>query len=155
MSFQVHPISAAVVADARVRLRAGDPTVARVIADASPGFPCRRCLCEAAVGEPMLLFRHRPFVEDGPYAESGAILAHEQDCAPPALALDEIPEVTRVRAQCVVRAYDARHWIADGVLCDTADAAETLRALFSRDNVAYAHVRNVGYGCFAYRVERA
>jgi hypothetical protein len=103
----------------------------------------------------MLLFRHRPFAADGPYAESGPILAHEQACEAPDLDVGEIPEVTRVRAQCVVRAYDARDWIADGVLCDSANAAETIMALFAREEIAYAHVRNVGYGCFAYRVDRA
>lgn len=133
---------------------AGDPSVVRRVADSHPGFPCRRCLRDAAVGESMLLFAHTPFDSVGPYAETGPVLAHEHPCDPPELAPGELPEVTRMRAQCVVRAYDERNWIHDGRLVDTAGAGAAIAAFFEDPAVRMVHVRNVGYGCFAYAVTR-
>jgi hypothetical protein len=154
-NFIAKPIPQSVVADARGRLAGGDPRVTRRVADAKPGFPCRRCLRDAEIDEAMLLFTYTPFATEGPYAESGPILAHEADCTAPDLAINAVPDVTTARAQCVVRAYDERGWIVDGRLTDTAEAAAVIRELFDDATVAYAHLRNVGYGCFAYRVDRA
>jgi hypothetical protein len=155
MTFKIQPLAPAVVAETRTRPVAGDPRVVRVVAASSPGYPCRRYLRDAAVGEAMLLFPHTPFASESPYVETGAILAHEAECAPPTLAPGEVPEVTRVRANCVVRAYDGRDWIHDGKLVDSADAAATIAAFFADAAVARVHVRNVGYGCFAYEATRA
>lgn len=153
--FIARPIASEFVDRARARLEAGDATVARVIADAKPGYPCRVCLKDAEPGEALLLFTHTPFERDGPYVESGPVLAHADGCAPAGLSPGEIPEVTVARAHCVVRAYDQRGWIHDGRLTETAAVADVLRAFFADAAVAYAHVRNVGYGCFAYEVRRA
>ena len=153
-TFIATPIPLHIVEDARARLAAGDVRVARVIADAKPSYPCRVCLKDADIGEPKLLFSYRPFDEEGPYAESGAVLAHERSCEPAHLAPGEVPEVTTVRTHCVVRTYDSRGWIHDGVLTETRDAAAVIIASFEDPDVAYAHVRNVGYGCFAYAVKR-
>ena len=153
--FIASPIAAAVVEAARQRFASGDITVERRIVPPEGGYPCRRCLRDSKAGEAMLLFLHRPFDADGPYAESGAVFAHETPCAASDLGIDEVPEVTRVRAQQVVRAYTHGHAIHDAALTPTADVADTLRRFFDDAAVAYAHVRNVAYGCFAYRVDRA
>jgi hypothetical protein len=102
----------------------------------------------------MLLFPYRPFAGEGPYAETGPILAHERDCEPPALAAGQLPDVTQARAQCVVRAYDGRDWIHDGKLVDREEAARQIAAFLADPAVARVHVRNVAYGCFAYAVTR-
>jgi Protein of unknown function (DUF1203) len=154
MSFQVRPIAAAVVVDARARLAVGDPTVVhRVIAEPNSA-PCRRCLRDGAPGDAMLLFAHSPFDTAGPYAETGPIFAHER-CEGAALDAGELPEVTRTRAQAVVRVYDRRDAIHDAALTPSAEIAATLAHFFADDNVAYAHVRSATYGCFTYRVDRA
>ena len=153
--FIARPILAAVVELARRRFAAGDVTVERRIVDAPLSYPCRRCLRDGAPGEAMLLFLHAPFDVAGPYAETGAVFAHEAPCATPDLGIDEVPEVTRVRPQAVVRAYSHGHAIHDAALSPTAEVAARVRQFFEDANVDYVHVRNVAYGCFAYRVDRA
>ena len=126
-----------------------------MIADSSPGYPCRRCLRDGDVGEAMLLFAHSPFTTGGPYAETGPIFVHEQDCAPPDIAVDELPEVTRVRSQVIVRVYDRAGAIHDAALAETHDVSTVIASFFADADVAFAHVRSVTYGCFTYAVERA
>lgn len=103
----------------------------------------------------MLLFAHSPFTNGGPYAETGPVFVHERACAPPDLSVDELPEVTRVRSQVVVRAYDRSGAIHDAALADTRDAPALIASFFADAEVAFAHVRSVTYGCFTYAVERA
>jgi hypothetical protein len=153
--FIAHPISEAVAAEARRRHAAGDAGVLRRIVNASPGFPCRRCLTDGAIGEAMLLFAHSPFETGGPYAETGPVFVHERACAAPDLGVGELPEVTRVRSQVVVRAYDHAGAIHDAALADAPQAADVIVRFFADADVAFAHVRSVTYGCFTYAVERA
>jgi hypothetical protein len=47
--------------------------VRRVVADRSPGFPCRVSLQDAVVGEPVLLVNHEHLPEDSPYRSRYAI----------------------------------------------------------------------------------
>lgn len=48
--------------DPAVAQAARKPAAAvEVIADKGPGYPCRVCLSDAAVGEKLLLASHRPF----------------------------------------------------------------------------------------------
>lgn len=154
MPFQVRPIAADVVTAARARLAAGDPTVVRRVITEPNTAPCRRCLCDGAPGEAMLLFAHSPFDSPGPYAETGPIFAHEHPCAPPDLGSDALPEVTLARPRAMVRVYDHAHAIHGAALTSAEDMAATLKRFFGDDNVAYAHVRSASYGCFTYRVDR-
>jgi len=107
------------------------------------------------IGEAMLLFAYSPFSTGGPYAETGPVFVHERDCAAAAPLKGELPEVTRVRKQVIVRAYDQAGAINDAALVDTPDAAAVLERFFDDADVAFAHVRSVTYGCFTYVVERA
>ncbi len=153
--FIARPIAAATVADAHARFAAGDPAVVRRVVDAPLGYPCRRCLRDGEVGEAMLLFSHSPFQTTGPYAERGPVFVHARACVAPDLAVDELPEVTRVRQQVVARAYTHDGAIHDAALVDAPDAAVALRTFFEDARVAFVHVRSVTYGCFTYAVERA
>ncbi len=153
--FIARPIAAAVAEAARERFAAGDPTVIRRVVDAPLAYPCRHCLRDGEVGEAMLLFSHSPFETTGPYAERGPVFVHERACDAPDLAVDELPEVTRVRKQVVARAYDHSGAIHDAALVDAPDAAAALRTFFEDARVAFVHVRSVTYGCFTYAVERA
>src|SRR5688572_26743355 len=51
----------------------------RGISDGS-GLPCRHCLRHIAVGEPYLTLAHRPFPKTQPYAETGPIFLHADEC---------------------------------------------------------------------------
>lgn len=153
--FQIAPIAAAVVEDARQRLAAGDPTVARKIVQTPLSSPCRRCLRDGAPGEAMLLFGYTPFANVGPYVESGPVFAHETPCEPAPYAQDALPDMTAARGHVLVRAYDHTHSIHGAKLTPGVDAAAALKEVFADDTVAYAHVRSATYQCFAYRVDRA
>ena len=39
-----------------LRIHSGE----RFIADAKPGYPCRQCLCDAEIGEALILVAHDP-----------------------------------------------------------------------------------------------
>jgi hypothetical protein len=152
--FQVRPVSAATVAEARRRFAAGDPTVERRIVESAGAAPCRHCLRDGKPGEAMFLFAHSPFENVGPYAETGPVFAHEH-CEAAELAPGELPEVTRARAQAFARVYDHRDAIKDAALCPSEEIAATLERFFADDGVAYAHVRSASYNCFTYRVDRS
>jgi len=152
--FKVRPIPAAVVADARARLAAGDPAVARVVVENPLSAPCRRCLRDGAPGEVMILFSYASVDGGGPYAESGPVFAHETPCQSEPIDDDATPTMTADRELVVVRAYDQRSWIHSARLVSGKDAAHAIADMFANDDIAYAHVRSASNGCFTYRVDR-
>lgn len=155
MTFIARPIATEIARNVRRRHAEGDAAILRRIVDAPLGYPCRSCLRDGEVGEVMLLFAHSPFETGGPYAETGPVFVHERDCTPASPQRGELPEVTQVRKQVIVRAYDRAGAIHNAALVDTPDVAAALTRFFEDADVAFAHVRSVTYGCFTYAVERA
>jgi hypothetical protein len=125
----------------------------RVIASAKPGFPCRVSLCDAEVGEELLLlpYRHQP--GDSPYRASGPIFVR-RDARRSTLEPDQLPDYV-ARRLISVRAYDARHQMTDASVCAGGDCASVIRRMFADAGVAYIHLHNANRGCFACAVERA
>lgn len=152
--FKARPISSEAIADARARFAAGAPDIARVVVATPLSSPCRHCLRDGAPGEAMLLFRYAS-VDDGPYAESGPVFAHEAACERAVESADALPEMTAARELVVVRAYDGRDWIHSARLVPGREAADAVTQMFTNADIAYAHVRSATNGCFTYRVERA
>jgi hypothetical protein len=116
--------------------------------------PCRHCLADARVGEPLLLLSYhfgRPF---GVYWTPSPIWLHEKACE----AFDRsnsIPEIVRNRLVSV-RAYDAE----DMCLYDLGDVwdggqvdALPDRCLTDR-RTDYVNIHTARPGCFLCRVER-
>jgi hypothetical protein len=146
MTFRIEPLPAA-VAD---RLRA-DAVVVRV-ADESPGYPCRACLRDAAVGEELVLVSHDPFdgwsaAEASPYRSASPIYLHRRDCSADVDG-DRVPDQL-ARRRLSVRAFDHAAMMLDGSVIDGADLAVTLDALATRADVDRVFVHNAGPGCFA------
>ena len=58
------------------------------------GVPCRHCLKNVAAGDAYLILAYRPFPDLQPYAETGPIFLHAEECerAPEAEALPEMLE---------------------------------------------------------------
>ena len=44
------------------------------------GVPCRHCLRHVRAGEPYLVLAYRPFPALQPYAETGPIFLHAEEC---------------------------------------------------------------------------
>jgi hypothetical protein len=128
--------------------------VRRVIADASPGFPCRRCLRDAEPGEELLLLAYDPFLGTSPYRQAGPVFVHTTACAPHgSLALtDGVPDQL-ARRLLSVRAFDAGHMMLDAVVTPGTALVDVAERLFTRGGVAYLHVHNAGPGCFAARID--
>ncbi len=147
MTFVLHPLPPATAA----RLREG--AVHRLVADTSPGYPCRQCLRDAEVGDELVLVSHDPFEADSPYRAASPIFLHATPCTP---AVDDgvVPEQLAQR-QLSVRGFDADAMLVDARLVDGAALAAALEEVFALPAVDVVHVHNAGAGCFAARATRA
>jgi Protein of unknown function (DUF1203) len=131
------------------RDEAGNPLEVQV--DQDGGAPLRCCLRETRPGEQMLLIAYTPPGTAGAYAERGPVFVHAERCDG-YLTPSEYPPGLAQRQQ-VVRAYDGRGRIADGVLAaDGQQAQAVIAELLGRPEVELVHLRNVGYGCYNFAV---
>jgi hypothetical protein len=122
---------------------------------ASVGEPCRDAFRRAVAGEELILASFSPFTTIGPYREYGPVFVFANDSAPTP------PDVLTIggpsdypREQFVVRAYSKDEEIVDAKLVQASSAQETIDAFFTREDIAFLHVRFPTYGCFACRLER-
>lgn len=130
-----------------------DPAVVRrVVADARPGLPCRRCLRDAEEGEAVVLLTYDPFLGTSPYRQAGPVYVHERDCAPGPLD-GAVPEQL-TRRTLSVRAFDTAHLMVGARLVPGTELAATASTLLDDPGTAYLHVHNAGPGCFAVRIDR-
>jgi hypothetical protein len=152
-SLVFEPIPAATLA--RIRAagvdEAGNHLTEQV--DASGGSPLRCCLRETTPGERVLLIAYTPPGTRGAYAERGPVFIHAGPCGGYPTP-GRYPPGLRHRQQ-VVRAYDRKGRIADGVLAADGEHATTvIRDMLARPDVTMVHLRNVGYGCYNFAVRR-
>ncbi|RUW66627.1 DUF1203 domain-containing protein [Mesorhizobium sp. M4B.F.Ca.ET.049.02.1.2] len=119
------------------------------------GVPCRHCLKNVAAGDAYLVLAYRPFPELQPYAETGPIFLHAQECerAPEDAALPEMLE----SSDYIVRGYGRNDRIVygSGGGIATPDIAARAETLLERDDIAYIHVRSARNNCYQCRIERA
>ena len=126
--------------------------IARVTADAKPGFPCRITLEDAEPGETLLLLNWRHLDGDTPYRADGPIFVREA-ARSARMERNAVPEQLRSRLLSV-RAYDASGWMRDAEVAEGV-ALEALIARFLSDPaVDFLHVHNARRGCYACRIER-
>lgn len=125
----------------------------RVIADRSPGFPCRVSLQDAAPGEAVLLVNYTHLPVDSPYHSRYAVYVreHAQQAQP---AVNQVPEQLRLRLLSV-RAFDAAGMLLDADVIDGHQLEGAIERLFGTAGAAYLHVHNAKPGCYAARVDRA
>lgn len=126
----------------------------RVVADETPGFPCRVSLVDAEPGETLLLLNYTHHDVATPYRASGPILVREAATASATLAPGEVPDMLRHRLLSV-RAYDGSGFlVASFVVLGTA-LEHAIDRLFADTTVHEIHVHNAKPGCFNCRVVRA
>lgn len=144
--FRLVPIDS----DAAEKLRAvGGP---RFIADAKPGYPCRRCLQDAEIGEALVLVTHDPFSTESPYRSRSPIFLHEQECTPPADTTDLPDQLTH--RQLSVRAFDRDEMMLDAAVIDGTGLGDQLRRFFDDEDTNEIHIHNATRGCWATSVIR-
>lgn len=130
---------------------AGNTLAAEI--DAEGGSPLRCCLRETRPGERVLLVAYTPPGGQGGYAERGPVFIHAERCDG-YLTPDRYPPALAHRQQ-IVRAYNQRGRIADGVLAADGDhATAIIRELLARPGISLVQLRNVGFGCFNCAVRR-
>jgi hypothetical protein len=117
------------------------------------GSPCRHCLRDASPGERLALFAYRPFESSGAYAEVGPIFVHADGCAPYAEP-NRYPQGFAHR-RLLFRAYNGDGAIEDALLQGERDPQAVIAELFSNPLVRFVHARNVAYGCYMFRIDRA
>lgn len=139
-------------------LQNGEPDAYGAVAERrvsdGDGVPCRHCLRNVAAGEDYLVLAYRPFPSLQPYAETGPIFLHAEECrrADDAEARPEILTGT----DYIVRGYgrDDRIVYGTGAVVPTAEIPAYAAALFGSPGVAYAHVRSARNNCYQCRIER-
>jgi len=132
-----------------------DNPLRRVTATGTGGFPCRRCLCCAEPGEPMLPGSYNLGRPRGIYWTPSPVFLHAQTC-PGFDALNVVAPIIRANSLVSVRAYDAEDLciydlghVYPGAEVDTA----LLRAL-DDPRTAFVNVHTARPGCLLSRVER-
>jgi hypothetical protein len=140
-------------------LRAGAPDAngqvpERHVSDGD-GNPCRHCLDNVALGQPLLIAAYRPFPAPQPYAEIGPIFVHVEAC--PRFMGDELPPALATASQLLMRGYGADDRIVYGTgrIVPTASLRAAAATLLERADIAYVHVRSAGNNCFQCRIDRA
>ena len=151
-TFAYLPIDDMIVRAVRETLRDAHGNALRVQESDGDTAPCRSCLRVTPRGTRLILFAHRPFATEGPYAETGPVFVHADACEP-YRTRGVFPADFRAR-RLVFRAYDAGGAIHDATLADGVDAEGTLARQFADAAVARVHVRNPAWGCFDFAVER-
>lgn len=145
-TFALRPISAS-DADA-LRLQGGHSYVA----DEYPGYPCRQCLNDAAVGDELILVSHDPFETDSEYRSASPIFLHRVSCQP-RTSCSGLPEQL-TRRQLSVRSFDSDAMMIDAEVIEGSDLEETIEAFFANPDSSRIHVHNASRGCWAVAVDR-
>ena len=120
------------------------------------GVPCRHCLGYVEAGAPYLVLGYRPFPAPQPYAETGPIFLHAEECP----AYDPVqglpPRHRKANGQQILRGYgvDDRIVYGTGMVVDTADIEREATAILARNDVAYVHMRSATNNCFTLRIDR-
>jgi hypothetical protein len=122
---------------------------------ASADLPCRACLGLIKGGDSALLISYRPFRHVQPYAETGPIFIHAEDCGSYDSA--QVPPPMLNSSDYIVRGYDAGDRIVygTGAVTPTAEIVSRAQELLERPDIAYVHVRSARNNCFQCRIDRA
>ena len=123
----------------------------RMVADSDSGFPCRISLTDARRGQTLILlnFEHQP--ADSPYRSTYAIFVREGEEQYD--RTDEVPDQLR-RRLLSVRGFDDQGMLLDADVTPGTELESLIDRLFDNRKIAYLHVHNARYGCYAARVDR-
>lgn len=124
----------------------------RVIAE-DRGYPDRIEMCEAEIGESLLLLNHVCQSAETPYYATHAIYIRE-NAVKAYDRINEVPSVMRTRLLSL-RAYNATGMIIGAEVVQGTDIEAAIERLFSDQNAAYIHAHNAGRGCYSGRIDRA
>lgn len=118
------------------------------------GVPCRHCLQNVKAGEKYLILSHRPFPAPQPYAETGPIFLHANECERYP-ETSQLPEMFNESHDFILRGYSCQDRIVYGTggVVGTNNISNRAGELLKRDDVAYVHMRSARNNCFQCRIE--
>lgn len=125
----------------------------RVIAEESPGYPCRISLRDALVGEALILTNYTHHDHNTPYRASHAVFVIE-NVQPARPAVNHVPEVLR-RRLLSVRGFSIEQDMIDADVVDGPELETAVTQFFSNPAIEFIHVHNAKQGCYAARITRA
>jgi hypothetical protein len=119
------------------------------------GYQCRHCLGPIAEGSPYLTLAYRPFPALQPYAETGPIFIHAEECEGYDQG-DTLPPMFE-SPDYIVRGYgyDDRIVYGTGAVTSTDNIITRAGELLESAEIAYVHVRSARNNCFQCRIDRA
>ena len=154
MDYKVHAIDTTTVETVRQTRTSPGYGHPASVATAGGRGPCRLCLQPFRIGEEQrLLFTYDAFAGFEALPLPGPVFVHEQPCTrypedagfPQALLQD----------RHTLNAYGAGRRLLDQVYVVGDETEPAVRALLTRPEVSYVHVRDTGAGCYDFAVSRA
>ena len=117
------------------------------------GMPCRHCLKNIAAGDDYLILAYRPFPALQPYAETGPIFLHAEEC--PAYEEEAVPPILTTSRDYLLRGYsrDDRIIYGTGAVTPVDELVGKAADILGRDEVAYVHVRSARNNCYQCRID--
>jgi hypothetical protein len=126
--------------------------IMRVVADKSPGFPCRVSLRDASVGETLLLLNYEHQKAATPYRASHAIFVRE-NALQARLAEGEVPLLFRHRLMSI-RAFSESGLMVDADVAEGDELEKPISGMLANPEVGYLQLHYAKPGCYAARVDR-
>ena len=114
--------------------------------------PCRVSLSDAQPGDELILVNYEHQPADSPYRSTYAIFVREGEEQYD--RTNEVPEQLR-RRLLSVRGFDDQGMLLDADVTQGTELESLIDRLFDNRKIAYLHVHNARYGCYAARVDRA
>ena len=130
----------------------GNRDLEPVHVDEHPGYICRHCLEDPAVGESVYRFSYSPFGSAAPYRTVGPVFVHTTACRRYS-STDQLPKSLRHRLLSF-RAYRFDDFMVTADVAPGTDADGVLERFFQDPLVAYVDIHNARPGCFDCRVHR-
>ena len=130
----------------------GNTDLQPIRVDEHPGYICRHCLDDPAVGESVYLVSYSPFDRAAPYRSVGPIFVHTTGCR----RYDrpgEFPRSLRHRLLSL-RAYRSDDFMVRADVVPGTSADHLLEQFFEDPRVEYVDIHNARPGCFNCRVYR-
>ena len=154
MSFRIHALPAGDFAHlhALSDTELAGHDARRVIADESPGYPCRVSLADAARGERLVLVNHVSLDAPTPYRASHAVFVREgAETVHPAPG--EVPQAL-ARRLLSLRGFDDGAMLLAGEVVEGTGLGQELEAMFADPRISEIHIHHARQGCYAARATR-
>ncbi len=125
----------------------------RMVVDEFPGYPCRVCLQDAAIGEEVILLPYQHHITNSPYQASGPIFVRKLGETAD-LKINQIPKMFNHRLLSI-RGFDSNGIMKGASVTEGHVLKAQIIRFFENPEINYLHIHNAKPGCFNCLVKRA